>query len=125
MTACTQEHHPNRPNNIARTAVTQRSAMTITWTCTPCMARTSTSIPSGAARPIAHAALLKRKRGHEHGPGCGHLGIPHGDHLDYLVNGRYTIHMAIVATTQGRVHGTQPRAAMGQTKRVRSCGRLS
>ncbi len=26
--------------------------------------------------------------GHEHGPGCGHELVPHGDHLDYLVDGR-------------------------------------
>src|SRR5258708_2807156 len=25
---------------------------------------------------------------HVHGPGCGHPEIPHGDHIDYLVNGR-------------------------------------
>jgi hypothetical protein len=27
-------------------------------------------------------------RGHVHGPGCGHEAVPHGDHLDYLVDGR-------------------------------------
>ena len=25
--------------------------------------------------------------GHQHGPSCGHEAIPHGDHVDYLVNG--------------------------------------
>ncbi|MEO0437049.1 MAG: hypothetical protein AAF098_09090 [Pseudomonadota bacterium] len=24
---------------------------------------------------------------HVHGPGCGHEAIPHGDHIDYLVDG--------------------------------------
>jgi hypothetical protein len=24
---------------------------------------------------------------HEHGPGCGHEAVPHGDHVDYLVEG--------------------------------------
>ncbi len=24
---------------------------------------------------------------HVHGPGCGHEPVPHGDHVDYLVNG--------------------------------------
>ena len=24
---------------------------------------------------------------HEHGPGCGHEQVPHGDHHDYLVDG--------------------------------------
>ncbi len=26
--------------------------------------------------------------GHRHGPGCGHEAVPHGDHVDYLVDGR-------------------------------------
>ena len=26
--------------------------------------------------------------GHKHGPGCGHEMVPHGDHFDYLVDGR-------------------------------------
>lgn len=25
---------------------------------------------------------------HVHGPGCGHEVVPHGDHVDYLVEGR-------------------------------------
>lgn len=25
---------------------------------------------------------------HVHGPGCGHEAVPHGDHVDYIVNGR-------------------------------------
>jgi hypothetical protein len=25
--------------------------------------------------------------GHVHGPGCGHEPVPHGDHVDYLVDG--------------------------------------
>ena len=25
--------------------------------------------------------------GHVHGPGCGHEAVPHGDHVDYLVDG--------------------------------------
>jgi hypothetical protein len=25
--------------------------------------------------------------GHVHGDGCGHEAVPHGDHVDYLVNG--------------------------------------
>jgi hypothetical protein len=27
-------------------------------------------------------------RGHRHGPDCGHEQVPHGDHADYLVDGR-------------------------------------
>ena len=25
---------------------------------------------------------------HVHGAGCGHEAVPHGDHIDYIVNGR-------------------------------------
>ena len=25
---------------------------------------------------------------HVHGAGCGHEAVPHGDHVDYIVNGR-------------------------------------
>jgi hypothetical protein len=26
-------------------------------------------------------------KGHKHGPDCGHSTVPHGDHVDYLVDG--------------------------------------
>src|SRR5688500_2946279 len=26
-------------------------------------------------------------KGHVHGPDCGHSAVPHGDHVDYLVDG--------------------------------------
>ncbi|MEM7400167.1 MAG: hypothetical protein AAF354_14755 [Pseudomonadota bacterium] len=26
--------------------------------------------------------------GHTHGEGCGHEAVPHGDHVDYIVDGR-------------------------------------
>ncbi len=26
--------------------------------------------------------------GHVHGPDCGHKAVPHGDHVDYIVDGR-------------------------------------
>jgi len=36
-----------------------------------------------------------REHPHEHGPGCGHEAIPHGDHLDYLHDGhRHAAHGA-------------------------------
>lgn len=25
---------------------------------------------------------------HKHGPNCGHEAVPHGDHIDYIVDGR-------------------------------------
>ncbi|MEW5979903.1 MAG: hypothetical protein AB1898_29250 [Acidobacteriota bacterium] len=27
------------------------------------------------------------EKGHRHGKGCGHEAVPHGDHIDYLVDG--------------------------------------
>ncbi|MDH4076334.1 MAG: metal ABC transporter permease [Acidimicrobiia bacterium] len=36
-----------------------------------------------------------REHPHEHGPGCGHEAIPHGDHVDYLHDGhRHAAHGA-------------------------------
>ena len=37
--------------------------------------------PDGHTTPIEHT-------GHVHGDDCGHLAVPHGDHVDYLVDGR-------------------------------------
>ena len=34
-------------------------------------------------RPTA----VGHEKNHVHGPGCGHAAVPHGDHVDYLVNG--------------------------------------
>ena len=33
-------------------------------------------------------AAIEAEEGHVHGPGCGHEAVPHGDHTDYLVEGR-------------------------------------
>ena len=32
-------------------------------------------------------ACDEHEDGHQHGPGCGHEAVPHGDHVDYLVGG--------------------------------------
>lgn len=34
------------------------------------------------------ANRAEAKPGHKHGPNCGHEAVPHGDHVDYLVDGR-------------------------------------
>ena len=31
---------------------------------------------------------VENEEGHVHGPGCGHEAVPHGDHIDYIVDGR-------------------------------------
>ncbi len=41
-----------------------------------------TEVNPDGCRPVATAC------GHVHGLGCGHEAVPHGDHMDYLVNGR-------------------------------------
>ncbi|HEY2049940.1 MAG TPA: hypothetical protein VGH03_11385 [Caulobacteraceae bacterium] len=34
------------------------------------------------------ARRVKAEAGHVHGPNCGHEAVPHGDHIDYLVDNR-------------------------------------
>jgi hypothetical protein len=44
----------------------------------------SATNPEGCAETTTACA----ESGHVHGPGCGHEAVPHGDHIDYLVDGR-------------------------------------
>ena len=44
------------------------------------------SAQNPAACTPAHACG-KHASDHRHGPGCGHEAVPHGDHVDYLVDG--------------------------------------
>ena len=44
-------------------------------------------IAVGGANPV-QCTPQTRCAGHTHGPNCGHEAVPHGDHVDYLVNGR-------------------------------------
>jgi zinc transport system permease protein len=37
--------------------------------------------------------VVEENHGHEHGPGCGHIAIEHGDHVDYIHDGhRHAVH---------------------------------
>jgi hypothetical protein len=46
-------------------------------------------IAVGDENPDGHTAVPGgHDAPHEHGPGCGHEAVPHGDHSDYLVHGR-------------------------------------
>ena len=46
-------------------------------------------IEVSAANPDGHTAPCPgHDASHVHGPGCGHEPVPHGDHVDYLVDGR-------------------------------------
>jgi zinc transport system permease protein len=36
---------------------------------------------------------VEEPHGHQHGPGCGHIAIEHGDHIDYIHDGhRHAVH---------------------------------
>lgn len=36
---------------------------------------------------------------HQHGPGCGHEDVKHGDHMDYIHNGHTTLWTATTTTS--------------------------
>jgi zinc transport system permease protein len=37
--------------------------------------------------------VVEESHHHEHGPGCGHVAIEHGDHVDYIHDGhRHAVH---------------------------------
>lgn len=42
--------------------------------------------------------------GHQHGPTCGHEAVPHGEHVDYLVNGHLHHPHGKHCDDHGRVH---------------------
>lgn len=47
--------------------------------------------PFAAGEPDAHEACAEHP--HDHGPGCGHLAVPHDDHVDYVHDGhRHAAH---------------------------------
>ncbi len=46
-------------------------------------------IPVSAANPAKCTEgheCSDHEKGHTHGPNCGHEAVPHGDHVDYLIN---------------------------------------
>ena len=47
---------------------------------------TNMSIPVGDKNPVNCTPEVHCT--HKHGPNCGHEAVPHGDHVDYLVDGR-------------------------------------
>lgn len=49
-------------------------------------------VPFEMAEPPAEQAVEEPHR-HAHGPGCGHVAIEHGDHVDYIHDGhRHAVH---------------------------------
>jgi hypothetical protein len=41
-----------------------------------------------ADHPDGHTGSADCVADHKHGAGCGHESVPHGDHVDFLVEGR-------------------------------------
>ena len=81
--------------SMARTAGTRLFAMTATLTIfmtaisTTCYGdHVDEHVIAISATNSMHCTPEIRCSGHEHGPNCGHEAVPHGDHIDYLVNGR-------------------------------------
>jgi zinc transport system permease protein len=59
--------------------------------------RATVPFDAGASLPV-HAET-DEVHGHQHGPGCGHLAVEHGDHVDYVHDGhRHAVHV----TGEGR-----------------------
>ena len=70
---------PTMTTPMAPAAATRPSAMmamSITCTTVTCTNRCTPEHKCSGHEP-----------GHVHGPGCGHEAVPHGDHIDYLVDG--------------------------------------
>ena len=53
-------------------------------------ARLRVRAPFPALEPSGHEATDEHP--HEHGPDCGHVAVPHGDHVDYLHDGHRHAH---------------------------------
>jgi zinc transport system permease protein len=55
--------------------------------------RRRAQVPYDADALPLHETTEERHR-HQHGPGCGHLAIEHGDHVDYVHDGhRHAVHV--------------------------------
>jgi hypothetical protein len=62
-------------------------------------------LSESAANPVACTPEHKcdgHDSSHKHGADCGHAAVPHGDHVDYLVNG----HLHSPCGTHCDNHGT-------------------
>jgi zinc transport system permease protein len=50
------------------------------------------TVPFEMPQPPEEQAVEEQHR-HQHGPGCGHLAVEHGDHVDYIHDGhRHAVH---------------------------------
>jgi zinc transport system permease protein len=61
--------------------------------------RRRATVPFDAGATVPVHAETDEDHGHHHGPGCGHLAVEHGDHVDYVHDGhRHAVHV----TGEGR-----------------------
>jgi hypothetical protein len=94
MTTCTEKHHPNHTHqhgpDCGHTAV--RHGDHVDYLHDGHLHHMHDdhvdehAIDISDANPVRCTAEIRCS--HKHGPGCGHEAVPHGDHVDYLVDGR-------------------------------------
>ncbi len=71
------------------------------------------AVTAGRDRVRARAHRRAERHEHEHGPACGHVAVPHGDHLDYLHDGEphapheghWDVHGAATDQARGEARG--------------------
>ena len=88
-----------KPSHVtAQHAGIRRSPMRGTWiisTTENCSIRkqaatypnTLSRLPRITPTPVLRGITAETMKRHLHGPNCGHEAVPHGDHIDYLVDG--------------------------------------
>lgn len=78
---------------MATVADMSRFRMVITSTiCTTVICTGATAITLTNVNPATATACMTG-RDHTHGDGCGHVAVPHGDHVDYIHDGcRHAAH---------------------------------
>jgi hypothetical protein len=94
MTTCTEKHHPNHPHrhgpNCGHTAIRHDGHVDYLHDGHLHHAHEDHVdehvIAVDSTNPMHCTPQFRCS--HAHGPNCGHEAIPHGDHVDYLVNGR-------------------------------------
>lgn len=86
-------HMPVGKNSVVSEHVVHENTALIgtskNYVCEPVTTALPKLVGSSPSSPIhSHSSnsSLQHSKEHMHGPGCGHLSIQHGDHVDYLVD---------------------------------------
>ena len=94
---------PGRHDRAGRAGRLRRSPAPVGVLLAAAPARPPVPFDADAAADV-HAETDEPHR-HEHGPGCGHLAVEHGDHVDYVHDGhRHAVH------AEGTMTSTEPPA---------------